>query len=130
MNDFTGLITEAVESTFNRFFYAVSAHVPENYWSYTTGLKLQHNFNKRQYFNFVFMTMDYTINVQEVEHLQAISSINALEQIFDRARRTIIGGGAVLLVRVSAGGEVSQFDEITNEEDLAAYRNRVFLYLE
>ncbi len=76
------------------------------------------------------MTMDYTINVQEVEHLQAIGNINTLEQLFDRARRTLVAGGAVLLVRVSAGGEVSQFDEITSEEDLAAYRHRVFLYLE
>jgi hypothetical protein len=75
------------------------------------------------------MTMDYTINVQEVEQLQTIENIDALEQIFDRARRTIIGGGIVLLVRVSEGGEVSRFDEITNEADLAAYRQRVFLYL-
>lgn len=76
------------------------------------------------------MTMEYTINVQEIEHLQNIHGINELEQIFDRARRTIIGGGAVLLVRVSAEGTATQFDEITNEEDLAAYRDRVFLYLD
>ena len=74
--------------------------------------------------------MDYTINVQEIEHLQATNSIDALEQIFERARRTIIGGGAVLLVRVSPGGEVSQFDELSNEDDLATYRERVFLYLD
>ncbi len=76
------------------------------------------------------MTMEYTINVQEVEHLQDIHGTDELEQIFDRAKRTIIGGGTVLLVRVSAEGTVTQFDEITNEEDLAAYRDRVFLYLD
>ena len=76
------------------------------------------------------MTMEYTINVQEVEHLQTIKDTEALEQIFERARRTIIGGGTVLLVRVSTDGAVSQFDELSNEEDLAAYHERVFLYLD
>lgn len=74
-------------------------------------------------------TMEYTINVQEVEQLQTIGDTEALEQIFDRARRTVIGGGVVVLVRISPGGEVSRFDELTNESDLSEYRSRVFRYL-
>lgn len=76
------------------------------------------------------MTLDFTINMQEIEDLQATSTTDALEQIFDRARRTIIGGGTVVLVRAVAGGAPSRFDEISNEEDLAAFRQRVFRYLE
>lgn len=76
------------------------------------------------------MTLEYTINVQDIEHLQTIRDTDALEQIFDRARRTVIGGGGVVLVRVSPGGEISRFDELSNEADLAAYRERIFKYLD
>lgn len=76
------------------------------------------------------MTMEYTINVQEIEHLQTIGDTDALEQIFDRARRTIIGGGLIILVRVSPGGEQSRFDELSNEADLADYRQRILRYLD
>ncbi|OLY94064.1 hypothetical protein SAMN05444008_110127 [Cnuella takakiae] len=75
------------------------------------------------------MTLEYTIDVQQVEHLQTIGDTDALEQMFERARRTVIGGGVVLLVRVSPSGEVSRFDELGNESDLEAYRTRVFKYL-
>ncbi len=76
------------------------------------------------------MTTEYTINVQEVEALQTIRDTDALELLFERARRTVIGGGTVILQRVSLGGEVSRFDELTNEADLERYRQQVFRYLD
>ncbi len=76
------------------------------------------------------MTTEYTINVQEVETLQTIRDTDALELLFERARRTVIGGGTVILQRVSLGGEVSRFDELTNEADLERYRQQVFRYLD
>lgn len=76
------------------------------------------------------MTHEYTINVQQVEELQTIGNRDELEQIFDRARRTVIGGGIVVLVRRSPGGEVSKFDELTTEDDLATYQQQVFKYME
>lgn len=76
------------------------------------------------------MNLEFTINVQEVEALQTIGDTDALEIIFDKARRTVIGGGLVLLVRPLADGTVSKFDEISNEDDLAAYRQQVFKYLD
>lgn len=76
------------------------------------------------------MNMEYTIDVQQVEQLQTIADTDALEQIFDRARRTVIGGGVVQLIRTAASGEVSRFDEIGNEADLETYRSQVFKYLD
>lgn len=76
------------------------------------------------------MNMEYTIDVQQVEQLQTIADTDALEQIFDRARRTVIGGGVVLLIRTAGSGEVSRFDELSNEADLETYRSQVFKYLD
>lgn len=70
------------------------------------------------------MNLEYTINVQEVEDLQTINDREALEAIFERARRTVVGGGAVLLVRKG-----TKFEELTAEGDLEAYRQQVFKYL-
>lgn len=77
----------------------------------------------------VYMTQEYTINVQEVEELQTIGDRDALELLFDRARRTVIGGGIVVLVRRSPGGEEARFDELSTEADLDQYRQQVFRYL-
>lgn len=75
------------------------------------------------------MNHEFTIDVQEIEHLQTIGDTDALESIFEKARRIVIGGGVVNLVRRSPGGEVSKFDELANESDLSAYQQQVFKYL-
>lgn len=75
------------------------------------------------------MTPEFSINVQEVEQLQTVGDTGALEQLFEKARRMVIGGGSVVLERVSPGGEVSRFDSITSEADLETYRRQVFRYL-
>lgn len=72
---------------------------------------------------------EYIVNVAEVEELQAIRNVDALDVLFDRAKRTVIGGGAVLLVRRYADGRQDKFDEISTLEDLAAYKKSVYKYL-
>lgn len=72
---------------------------------------------------------DYTILVNQIEELQTIKDIQLLEQILDRAKRTIIGGNDVLLVREGAGGTRYIFNTISNEQDFEQYRNQVFRYL-
>lgn len=76
------------------------------------------------------MSPEFTIDVRKIEELQTIGDTDALEAIFDKARRTVIGGGMVALVRPSGSSEPAKFDEITNEEDLANYRQNVFKYLD
>ena len=72
---------------------------------------------------------DLIINVSEIEDLQTIKNIDELEKIFTKAQRTVIGGGTVQLIRKEADGKSNKFDEISTEEDLAAYRKSVFKYL-
>jgi hypothetical protein len=73
---------------------------------------------------------DLIINVNEIEELQTIKNIDELDKIFTRAQRTVIGGGTVQLIRKEANGQSNKFDEITTEDDLAAYKKSVFKYLE
>jgi len=70
----------------------------------------------------------YEINVTEIEELQTIANLRALDAIFTRAQQTIVGGEKVLLVRQS-GKTKEKFDEITTPEDLAAYKKGVYKYL-
>ncbi|WP_132052214.1 hypothetical protein [Pseudocnuella soli] len=76
------------------------------------------------------MTHEYTINVQQVEELQTIGNRDELESIFEKARRIVVGGGIVVLERRSPGGEVSKFDELSTEEDLATYQQQVLKYMD
>lgn len=48
---------------------------------------------------------DYIINVGQIEELQTINDINSLDIIFQRAKRTIVGGGIVALVRQQRMGK-------------------------
>lgn len=72
---------------------------------------------------------EYIINVGEIENLQMINDIAGLDTIFQRAKRNVIGGAAVVLVRKERSGEVSRFDELSTPEDLEAYRRQVYKYL-
>lgn len=72
---------------------------------------------------------EYIINVNEVEDLQMTSNTTELEQMFTRAKSTVIQGGTVILTRQYAEGRIENFDELTTEADLEAYRQTVFKYL-
>lgn len=72
---------------------------------------------------------DYIIVVNRIEELQTIRDQQELELIFGRARRTIIGGCEVILVREDSSGNQQPFDRFSNEQDFEEYRNRVFRLL-
>jgi hypothetical protein len=59
---------------------------------------------------------EYFINVNKVEELQTIRDRNELESLFIKARRTIIQGGQVVLVRQQPSGETYRFDAFNTEE--------------
>ena len=72
----------------------------------------------------------YNIDVSKVEELQMIGNIDELDNMFERAKRTIVNGEPVLLLRSQrGGGPPSKFDELTTLEDLEAYRAQVYKYL-
>ena len=72
---------------------------------------------------------EYEINVTEIEDLQTYQNKDALDKIFTRAERTVLGGEKVILVRGYPDGRREKFDELTTEEDLAAYKRNVYKYL-
>lgn len=72
---------------------------------------------------------DYIISVNKIEELQTIKDVQALESIIEKARRTIISGGAVVLVREVGNGRQEKFDTITDEGEFKKYKERVFKYL-
>jgi len=73
---------------------------------------------------------DYIINVGKVEEWQTIMDIASLDELFQRAKRTLVGGGTVALVREQRNGEAYRFEEFTNLEDLAVYKKNVYKYLD
>jgi len=72
---------------------------------------------------------DYIINVGQVEELQMIDDRAALDAIFQRAKRTLVGGASVVLVRQHRSGQVDPFDTFSTLEDLEAYRKNVYKHL-
>lgn len=77
----------------------------------------------------ILSMQDYVINVTQIEELQTLNDRNALDTIFERAQRVVVGGGTVILVRQHPNGQRYQFDAFTTEGDLAAYKNNVYKYL-
>ena len=73
---------------------------------------------------------EYVINVSGIEELQTLNDKNELENIFSRAKSTIVNGEKVLLVRKDKSGKIEKFDEINTEDELELYRQRVFKYLQ
>jgi hypothetical protein len=73
---------------------------------------------------------DYVINVGKVEEWQTIKDITSLDELFQRAKRTLVGGGTVALVREQRNGEAYRFEEFTTLEDLEAYKKNVYKYLD
>lgn len=72
---------------------------------------------------------DFIIVVNRIEELQTIRDQQELELIFEKARRTIIGGCEVVLVREDRSGNQQRFDTFSNEQDFDEYRQRVFRFL-
>ncbi len=69
---------------------------------------------------------EFIIDVREIEELQMIKNLAALETIFIKAKKKITGGIPVRLVR---GKREERFDELTTEEQLADYKAGVYKYL-
>ena len=72
---------------------------------------------------------EYIIYVNEVEELQMISDNEELERIFTRAKSTIVQGESVILMRKDRDGTSNKVDELTTENELGLYREKVFKYL-
>ena len=72
---------------------------------------------------------EFTIDVAEIEELQKIENKDALDNIFTKAERIVIGGGIVHLVRKTSDGKSNKFDEFSTEADLAEYKKSVYKYL-
>ena len=72
---------------------------------------------------------EYRINVAEIEELQTIKNISALDRIFKDAKETIVNGEVVLLTRKGTNGTFEKFDELTTIDDLQQYKKSVYKYL-
>lgn len=72
---------------------------------------------------------DYLIVVNRIEELQMIQDRQELELIFEKARRIIVGGRNVILVRENSSGRQDKFQTISNEQDFEEYRKQVFRFL-
>jgi len=72
---------------------------------------------------------DYIINVGKVEEFQMIKDVPALDELFQRAKRVLVGGGVVVLVRELRNGDSYRFEEFTNLDDFETYRKNVYKYL-
>jgi hypothetical protein len=71
----------------------------------------------------------FEINVSIVEELQMTNNLTELEQIFSKAKSTVVQGETVTLVRQNTDGSTYTFDELTTEADLENYKQTVFKYL-
>lgn len=72
---------------------------------------------------------DYIINVKNIEELQMINDVAGLDSIFQRAKVNLVGGGTVAVVRHQRDGQIDRIEEFNNLEDLAAYKKRIYKYL-
>lgn len=72
---------------------------------------------------------DFEIVVNRIEELQSIQDRQELERIMAKARRTIIGGLNVILVRENKDGKREKFETFSNEHDFEEYRKKVFRFL-
>ena len=73
---------------------------------------------------------DFVINVGKVEEWQTIRDISSLDEMFQRAKRVLVGGGTVTLVREQRDGTSWRFEEFSNLDDFEAYKKNVYKYLD
>lgn len=72
---------------------------------------------------------DFVIVVNHIEELQLIQDRQKLELIFEKAKRVIIGGQNVILMREDRNGRREKFETFSNEHDFEEYRKQVFRFL-
>jgi hypothetical protein len=72
---------------------------------------------------------DFIISVNKVEEWQMTNDTAELNRLFERAKKVLVGGGIVALVREQRSGESYRFEEITNLEDFEQYKKSVYKYL-
>jgi hypothetical protein len=72
---------------------------------------------------------DYIINVGKIEEWQMINDTSSLDEVFQRAKRVLVGGGIVALNREQRDGSSWKVDEFSNLEDFEKYRENVYKYL-
>lgn len=72
---------------------------------------------------------DFIVNVGQIEEWQTINNVDALENVFTRAKSAIVNGAKVILARKEASGKLNNFDEMDSLEELEKYRQQVFKYL-
>ena len=72
---------------------------------------------------------DFIISVNKVEEWQMTNDVTELDNLFQRAKRVLVGGGTVALVRQQRSGESYRFEEFTNLEDFEQYKKKVYKYL-
>jgi hypothetical protein len=72
---------------------------------------------------------DFIISVGTVEEWQMTNDVVALDGLFQRAKKALVGGGIVALVREQRSGEVYRFEEFSNLDDFEAYKRNVYKYL-
>jgi len=72
---------------------------------------------------------DFIINVGKVEEFQMTKDVPALDELFQRAKRVLVGGGVVVLVRELRNGDSYRVEEFSNLDDFEVYRKNVYKYL-
>ncbi|SHN23823.1 hypothetical protein [Chitinophaga sp. CF418] len=72
---------------------------------------------------------DFVIVVNRIEELQLIQDRQELELIFEKAKRSIVGGQNLILMREYSKGKQEKFQTISNEHDFEEYRKQVFRFL-
>ena len=72
---------------------------------------------------------DFIISVGKVEEWQMTNDVAALDRLFQRAKKALVGGGIVALVREQRSGEAYRFEEFSNLDDFEAYKRNVYKYL-
>ena len=72
---------------------------------------------------------EYCINVGKVEEWQMINDIASLDEVFQRAKRVLVGGGTVALIREQRDGTSWRVEQFSNLDDFEAYKKNVYKYL-
>jgi hypothetical protein len=72
---------------------------------------------------------DFIISVSKVEEWQMTNDVTELDNLFQRAKKVLVGGGTVALVRQQRSDESYRFEEFTNLEDFEQYKKNVYKYL-
>ena len=72
---------------------------------------------------------DLIIAVNRIEECQTLNDTASLDNIFEKAKKTLVGGGKLILVRIQPSGESYPFEEYSDLDDLMAYKKNVYKYL-